>query len=267
MLQRLNWLPAGVAIAAMFVLPACDRGRDTAPVEHKTEPAAKPAAAAPAPIGDDSLDRKGMILAVLGAMSDAALGRQDAEAQRALGGRKFAVRIRFGCPGADDPDRGWSYDDKKGVLRVNVRSVLTEDSIPASDLLARDYQGMVGFALGKPWLLSAGCPRGGFDAVATAQPGIVIAQLFTVGDSPVQRPQREYRLTRPTDPNQQPSDGLDLLLSGRLAELADGRPIHCAAKDGAPACLVSARIDRVAIENPASGKLLGEWGSGVGRAD
>jgi hypothetical protein len=103
--------------------------------------------------------------------------------------------------------------------------------------------------------------------VATAQPGIVIAQLFTEGDSRVQRPQREYRLTRPINPNQQPSDGLDLVLSGRLAELADGRPIHCAAKDGAPACLVSARIDRVAIENPASGELLGEWGSGVGRAD
>ena len=196
-------------------------------------------------------------------MTDAALGRDDAAAQRQLRGRKFSVRIRFGCPGVTNPDRSWSYDDKKQVLRVKVRSTLTSDGLPKSDLLAKDYQGVVGFALARPWLLSAGCPAPGFDAVASGEPAILIAQLFTDADSRVQRPQRDYELTKAIEPNEQPGDGLDLLLSGRLAELADGRPIHCAAQAGAPACLVSARIDRVAIENPASGELLGEWGSGT----
>lgn len=259
--QRFKWLPVGAALVAMSVLAACHREHDANPPEHKTAPAAKPNP--PPPIRDDSLDRQGVILASLRAMTDAALERDDAAAQRQLRGRKFSVRIRFGCPGVTDPDRSWSYDDKKQVLRVNVRSTLTEEPLPKSDLLAKDYQGAVGFALARPWLLSAGCPAPGFDAIASGEPAILVAQLFTDADSRIQRPQRDYQLTKSIEPNEQPGDGLDLLLSGRLIELADGRPIHCAAEAGAPACLVSARIDRVAIENPATGELLGEWGSGA----
>jgi hypothetical protein len=266
--QRLKWLlPASAALVAIFVLPACHREQKAAPAEHKAAPPAKPAA--PPPIRDDSLDRQAVILASLRALTNAALGHQDADNQRDLRGRKFSVRIRFGCPGVADPDRSWSYDEKKKVLRVKVRSIMTDGAIPQSDLLAKEYQGMVGFALGKPWLLGVGCPVTGFDTVATSEPAIVIAQLFTEGDSRVQRPHRDYELTKQIEPAEQPSQGLDLVLSGRLAELADGRPIHCAAAEGAPACIVSARIDRVAVENPGNGDLLGEWGSGVGvsRAD
>jgi hypothetical protein len=259
--QRLNWLPVGAALVAMSMLAACNREHETAPVEHKAEPAAKPAE--PVTIHDDSLDREAVILAALHALTDAALGHDDAAAQRELRGRKFAVRIRFGCPGVTDPDRSWSYDAAQKVLRVNVRSSLTDAALPKSDLLAKEYQGGVGFVLGRPWLLGAGCPAGGFAAASPDAPAITIAQLFTDADSRVQRPRRDYALTRPIGPNEQPGDGLDLIVSGRLAELADGRPIHCAAADGAPACIVSARIDRVAIENPASGQSLGEWGSGA----
>jgi len=264
--QRFNWLPVGAVLAAMVVLPACQREPDAKPPQHKAEPASRPAAPKPAaaPIHDDSLDRQGVILATLHALTDAALGHDDAETQRALGGRKFSVRIRFGCPGVTDPDRTWTYDAKQKVLRVKVHSSLTDKALPKSDLLAAEYQGIVGFALGRPWLLSPGCPVAGFGAVAPAEPTIVVAQVFTEADSRVQRPQRDYELTKALEPNEQPSDGLDLILSGRLAELGDGRPIHCAAQAGAPACIVSARIDRVAIENPSSGELLGEWGTGAG---
>jgi hypothetical protein len=265
MLQRLKWLPGGAALAAMVVVAACDRAPEPKLPEHRAEPAAKPAAPRPAPpIRDDSLDRQGVILATLRAMTDAALGRDDTEAQRALRGRKFSVRIRFGCAGMADPDRSWSYDAKREVLRVKVRSTLTAEALPKSDLLMSEYQGLVGFALARPWLLSAGCPVEGYGSATAAAPGIVIAQLFTKADSRVQRPQRDYELTKPLEANAQPGDGLDLMLSGRLSELADGRPIHCAATAGPPACIVSARIDRVAIENPASGELLGEWGTGAG---
>jgi hypothetical protein len=258
--QRIKWLPAGAALVAMFALSACHREREAASAEHKAQTPPKPAV--PAPIRDDSLNRESVILAAFRAMTSAALGHRDADVQRDLRGRKFSVRIRFGCPGASDPDRGWSYDDKKQVLRVRLRSSLTDGQVPKSDLLDKEYQGMVGFALGRPWVLGPGCPTAGFNEVAPSEPAIVIAQLFTEGDSRVQRPKREYELTKPIEPTEKPTDGLDLVLSGRLAELADGRPIHCAAKDGAPACIVSARIDRVAIENPASEELLGEWGSG-----
>ena len=257
--QRLNWLPVGAAFAAIILLPACER--EAKPAEHKAQPATRPAA--PAVIHDDSLDRQSLIIAALHAMTNAALGHDDAAAQHDLRGRKFAVRIRFGCPGVTDPDRSWSYDARKKVLRVKVRSSLTDQALPTSDLLAKEYQGAVGFLLGRPWLLEPGCPAGGFAAAAPDAPAIALAQLFTDADSRVQRPRADYALTKGIEPNEQPGDGLDLVVSGRLAELADGRPIHCAAKTGAPACIVSARIDRVAIENPASGELLGEWGSGA----
>lgn len=260
MLQRLKWLPPGVLIAGLCVVAACQRQPEAKPPQHK---AAAPAEPAPPAIRDDSLDRQAVIVAALQAMTSAALGQNDAAAQRALRGRKFAIRIRFGCPGITDPDRGWSYDQKKHVLRVKVQSGTTEGALPKSDLLASEYQGGVGFTLGRPWLLGAGCPVGGFAAAAPAGPAIVIAQLFTDSDSRVLRPKRDYELTKAIEPNQQPGDGLDLVLSGRLAELSDGRPIHCAAEAGAPACIVSATIDRVAIENPSSGELLGEWGTGA----
>lgn len=260
MLQRFKWLPVTALVAAVSLGTACQREPEAPPPKQQAEPQPKPAAPV---VRDDTLDREGVILAALHALTNASLGRDDAQAQRDLRGRKFSVRIRFGCPSITDPDRGWSYDPEKKVLRVKVRSTLTDAPLPKSDLLSSDYEGGVGFALGQPWLLSAGCPAAEFGALASGAPAIVIAQLFTDADSRVQRPQRDYELTKPLDPNQQPGDGLDLVLSGRLAELADHRPIHCAAEPGVPACIVSATIDRVAIENPSSGAMLGEWGTGA----
>ena len=67
-------------------------------------------------------------------------------------------------------------------------------------------------------------------------------------------------------PGEVPRQGLDLLVSGRLAELADGRAVHCGVHDGAPACLVAGKIDRVAILRAGSDDVLGEWGQGLGPA-
>jgi hypothetical protein len=213
---------------------------------------------------ENVLDREAVILAALRAATAAALGNDDRAAQQELKGRKFAVRLRFACPGMSDPTRTASYDAKQQVLRVKVQSDLTAEELPASDLLRRDYEGAVGFAFGKPWLLTPGCPSPAFGAMASAEPTIVLAQLFTAEESRAQRPAATYQLTKTLKLEDAPRRGLDLILSGRFAELADGRPIHCAASDGPPACIVSGRIDRVAIENPESGEVLGEWGLGAG---
>jgi hypothetical protein len=261
----LDWsktMLSGSAIALTLAMSACRGESESQQPHNRVEPTAKPSK--PAAFREDTLDREGVILAAFHATTAAALGRDDKDAQRELRGRKFSVRIRFGCPGFEDPDRGWSYDEARKVLRVKVRSGLTSESLPASDLVGHTYQGVVGFTLGRPWLLTAGCPAQPFGAMAAGEPTIVIAQLFTAADSRPQRPERAYELTQAIEPNEQPSDGLDLVLSGRLAELPDGRPIHCAAQEGAPACIVSTKIDRVAIENPASGDVLGEWGPGAG---
>ena len=227
----------------------------------------KPAPPAPKPVTvtENVLDREAVILAALRAATAAALGSDDRAAQQELKGRKFGVRLRFACPGMSDPTRTANYDAKPQVLRVKVQSDLTGEKLPASDLLRHDYEGAVGFTFGKPWLLAAGCPSPAFAAMASAEPTIVLAQLFTAEESRAQRPVAAYQLTKVLKPEDAPQQGLDLVLSGRLAELSDGRPIHCAATDGPTACVVSGRIDRVAIENPESGDVLGEWGLGAGR--
>jgi hypothetical protein len=265
MLHRAKWLTGAASLIALMASAGCGK-RDAPPAlrEQKTNVAA-PAPQSPAVIRDDTLDREAIIIAALRAATAAALGTDDSKAQAAVRGRKFALRIRFGCPGFSSPDRNWTYDEKDQVLRVNVRSDLTDAELPASDLLRRAYQGAVGFTLDRPWLLSSGCPApgSGFGAATSGGATLVVAQLFSEADSRVQRPERTYQLTKTVAPQDRPVAGLDLVISGRLAELADGRPIHCAASDGAPACVVAAKIDRVAIENPADGELLGEWGLGV----
>lgn len=246
-----------------MLLAAC--GKPATQPDKREAPAPAPAPApkpAPALVHDDTLDREGVILAALHATTAAALGKDDSEAQRALKGRQFTIRIPFGCPGSTRPDRSWTYDADKKVLRVKVESDLTGEGLPVSDLLRRDYEGGVGFMIGRPWLLTAGCPKPGFGGMAAGQPTVLVAQLFTDTDSRVQRPEQSYELTKQLEPAEAPTNGLDLVIAGRLAELSDGRPIHCAAQDGPPACIVSARIDRVSIANPVTGTVLGEWGNG-----
>lgn len=254
-----------IAALTAFGLAACAR---TPEKREAAPPAPEPveSEAKPPVLAENSLDREGMILAALRAVTAVALGRDDADAQSELKGRKFELRMRFGCPSKANPARSIAYDDKEQVLRVKVASDLDDQPLPVSDLLFRNYEGAVGFVLGQPWLLSAGCPRPEFSGMTGGQPTIVLAQLFTADESRAQRPGSSYELTKPMKPEEVPKEGLDLLVSGRLAELADGRTIHCGAKDGAPACLVAGKIDRVAVVRPGTDEALGEWGQGLGPA-
>ena len=256
------WRLRRFVFATVAVTAACSGPREKPEQRNAAE---QPAASAPEPVivTENVLDREGVILATLRAATAAALGNDDRAAQKELKGRKFAVRLRFACPGISDPARTASYDAEQQVLRVRVQSDLTGDKLPASDLLRRDYEGAVGFTIGKPWLLAAGCPSAAFAGMASAEPAIVLAQLFTAYESRAQRPVATYELTKKLKPEDAPKGGLDLVLSGRLTELSDGRPIHCAAADGPPACIVSGKIDGVAIENPESGEVLGQWGLGA----
>jgi hypothetical protein len=215
-------------------------------------------------MAENVLNREDLVLAALRSITAAALGQDDRAAQSQLKGRKFELRMRFGCPAADNSTRSLAYDEKAQVLRAKVTSDIAEQTLPISDLLYRKYEGAVGFVLGQPWLLSAGCPQADFAKLPVAQPTIVLAQLFTAEESRAQRPGTSYELTKPMKPEEAPKQGLDLIVSGRLAELADGRSVHCGARDGAPACLIAGKIDRVALARPGSDEVLGEWGLGLG---
>ena len=55
--------------------------------------------------------------------------------------------------------------------------------------------------------------------------------------------------------------GYDLVLSGRLKKLPDGRVIACRALgvEAPPECVISAQFDRVRIQTPDGKSTLGEW--------
>ena len=105
-----------------------------------------------------------------------------------------------------------------------------------------------------------GCPDPRFIAMADG-PAIAITQLFTASDSRVERPEASYEAVAQVFAEELPTKGLNLIVSGRLKSVGDGRAIHCAASDGPPACMISSVIDRVAIEDPVRKVTLAEFGN------
>lgn len=245
---------------ALLLASACTPPDNEQPPQRS--PAAPEVTSKPEPLSapETPLDREGMILAALRAATAAALGEDDAAAQAKLKGRRFEVRIRFGCsPGDAEANGDWTHDAAKGVLRARIRADVDSDTKEAGDLGDDAYEGAVGFTLRRPWMLADGCPDPAFAAMADG-PAITITQLFTTSDSRVQRPEASYEAVTRLTPEELPVKGLNLILSGRLEPLADGRAIRCSANDGPPSCMISSIIDRVAIEDPARNIVLAQFG-------
>jgi hypothetical protein len=248
-----------LACVPLLLLGCTEREEQPAVNEPVAAPAHEPEA--PAALPQAPLDREELIRAALMAATAAALGQDDAEAQSQLKGRRFELSMRFGCPGSDaKAARGWTYDQAEGVLRARVQADVDAGKLQASGLPGGEYEGAVGFTIPHPWMLTAGCPNPKF---AMGGPAISVVQLFTESDSRVQRPELSHEAVTPMKTEDVPVQGLSLVISGRLEPLADGRAVHCSATSGAPACIVSTLIDRVAIRDPArEGVVLGEWGAG-----
>ena len=252
-----------LAAAAILACGACRGPATEQPRDAGNQVAAAPEPRKPLPAAEPELGREDLILAALRAATAAALGQDDRKAQAALRGRRFEIRIRFACggPASKRGGDGWTFDADKHVLRVRASADVDAGAVGSSDLLGRDYEGAVGFTLDRPLLLQSGCPTDEF-ASATGGFPLTIVQLFTSADSRVRRPPGTFDMTLATEPGEVPKDGLDLVLEGRLEPMADQRPIHCAAADGLLACIISAKIGRVAVEDPTRKAVIGEWSPG-----
>ena len=270
-------------MTALVCLGAC---RQPQPQANMQEPAGAPVQQLPTVPRLESLDRAAILAAVAQAASAHAAGSGDSASQRALDGRQFELRIRFGCKGPSPALReqwlGWSFDEASRTLRVRARPTLAGEDPLVQELGGSGFEAVEGFWIPRPWLLHALCPAAAAVEPAPSDDGaredarveeplprwprIGIAQFFSETDPRTgRRAMRPYEAVKTLDPGSPvASRGFDLVLSGRLKALPDKRVIACTMKgaQSPPDCIISADFDRVWIEAPGSAEVIAEWSSG-----
>ncbi|MCR5872984.1 hypothetical protein LRS10_01485 [Phenylobacterium sp. J426] len=213
------------------------------------------------------LGRADLLAAVAQAASAAAAGAPAPEAAGALAGRRFSLRLPFGCAGpASDTWAGFEYDERREALRLSARPEAWTDQPWVRTLVATDgTESIAGFWLRRPWMLTETCPS--VAPVADAGGGeetVGLAQVFEAGGSRVpRRGGRAYQATEKLGREPPPGrGGFRLVLEGRVASPEARGPIRCLAPsaDQRPVCLVMVEIDRVAFED-ANGRRIAEWTS------
>ena len=237
------------------------------------------------PVAEAPLNREAILHAAAKAASATALRQNDQGAQRGLDGNRFEARIRFGCPtsdpGVENSPFEVRYDAESRRLQVRASLDLTEAEPWVAALGAGQIEAVEGFWMRKPWLLAAGCSEaGGPSAIDTpkntgdspspaTKPASVwrvgVAQFFGATETrTTRRDHRAYETTKTLGEGERPSSqGYDLILSGRLRELPDGRVIACHVASDAlpPECVVSAKFDQVRIERADTHETLADWSS------
>jgi hypothetical protein len=123
------------------------------------------------------MDRSSLLLAIARAASAAALRQDDATEQRKLDGKRFEVRIRFGCapptlpvepaqaagekrPTLATPTGPFNvrFDEEDRTLRIRATPDLTLDEQPVKAIAGETVEAVEGFWMYRPWLLTDGCP-------------------------------------------------------------------------------------------------------------
>jgi hypothetical protein len=274
------WLTKrAVALAVATMLLACGRAGER--TDDRAEATPQPQLPA-LPIAEPPLDRRALLRAISEAASARAAGTADLQAQRLLDGMLFEVRFRFGCPGDEGESRRWTFDAQEHALRFRIEPEVIASTPLIEQLGLSGVESVFGFGIERPWMLDASCPAEPPDKPdedpgrptpapdehlasnhgGANEPLFAVAQFFSDQDSRThlgsERPlSTTARLAEGEVPG---GSGYDLVLSGRLERLADGRVIACKVQhsDESPACVVSARFDRIAITKPGGG-VIAEW--------
>lgn len=292
--MRIRCSPAPLAAAlAIFALTGCTakKGEDNAAASaaNASEQSIVPEIPIAAP--EPPVDREQLLEDVLRAASDFATGGDSAAHQKDLEGKKFEVRIRFGCDGPQSGKLngpfGWTFDEKTRALKVRATPLLSKKDDSVGEIAGDRYEAVEGFWIDQPWLLDAACPvqkTEQSDTAATAdaakkpsppkQPqapspssahNVGIAQFFAPGGPRTQqRSGRPYETTKRLDEGDVPTGGFDLVLTGRFDALPDGNFIACTASQsgGRPTCVVSANFGTISIERADTHEVLAHWGTG-----
>lgn len=114
------------------------------------------------PVVEPPMDREALLLAVTHAASAAALGQDDRARQRGFDGKRFEVRVRFGCPsesaGTGSGRFAVRFDEEDRTLRLRASPDLGLEDPEIAALAGEAVEAVEGFWFERPWLLADGCP-------------------------------------------------------------------------------------------------------------
>jgi hypothetical protein len=267
--QMLRKSKIALLVAALAAASACER--QSAPSENATVPVeqneANTAEALPLPAA--AMDRAEFLKTIAEAANAHVAGVDNKSAQSGLQGRRFAIRVRFGCngpalAGSTDALR-WSAGKDASSFEVRATPNISLEDPMFMDLSEETIETVEGFWIPRPWLSADTCPRPAAQAIeVTPMPPVAgIAEYFTVEDSRVRsRSGRAYSAVEKLGADDAlPTDGLVLLLEGRFTAWPDGRVIRCRG-DGRfrpPACIASVHLDRASVIWPTTDEVIAEW--------
>lgn len=148
-----------MALLISAVLIARPSGpEEEVPAVPVSEPAS-PVIAPPAP----PLTRADLIDAAARAADAHARGVPLLAEDSELAGRRFTLRLPFGCAGPAEADSeapmGWNYEPEEQTLRVSVAPNVWTDAGPVrAAATGTDYEAAEGFWIERPWLRTGDCP-------------------------------------------------------------------------------------------------------------
>lgn len=271
-------VPAVLAIALVGIIAGALALRPEPPPKAP-EPAApvqpQPVQTAPTPLPPPALTRADLVrlanAAALQAGDETAGGVGDG---RDLVGRRFTLRLPFGCDGAQPRGAAGQtsalYDPQAQTVRLNAQPS-DWSSLPIVHALAdKTVEAVEGFWIPRPWLSSESCSPPPDQTAAPPAPTpptsetLGLAEFFGGGESRVlRRGGRAYEHVRRLTAADTPllSHSYVLILEGRLRAFPDGRPVRCWSEspDHRPVCIYSVQFERVAFQDAVDNSTLAEW--------
>lgn len=248
-------------------------------------PAAKPDEKEPQPLAASAvMDRAALIELARVAADNFAAGTANRAAGPEINGRRFQLRLPFGCEGPSQrrstDSMRWHYDRDAQTLRLSVTPTRWTATDWWPDTAHPTVDAIEGYWIERPWTSSEACtarvpPVASQPEVAPSAPSSSVAKLpaeqtlalgqifYADGARSGQRQGKAHDLVLRIAPDKlDAAMGFRLRLSGRIAASAGAEAVLCRQSGGAdqrPVCLISVMIDEVAIENPLSGETLALW--------
>lgn len=251
-----------IALAVAPGLAQCDRR------EREPAPEAPQVTAPVAPLGQVTAMNRGELVNTL-ARAASAYAAGETEAGEPLNGRRFAVRLPFGCQGAGETSMtlapGLAYWRRANSTRdieliLEPADWLASPVLDGGAALNEAWSGVEGFWIARPWLALETCPpireasappqvvvadddaeTSGVGVAPPPLPTIALADPLTsglaaytpLGGSRVGRREGQpyvYVVRGEAEaPAQRPERGWRVLLEGRIGTFPDGRSIRCRA--------------------------------------